>query len=101
MGHAHTRTGCLTGVQETPAAMLRLALDPTGAIVPDLKGNLPGRGAWLLASAGPQLSTTDKALIGRLKHAFGVSELVVPDDTGDRIDAQLMERIADYVGLAR
>jgi predicted RNA-binding protein YlxR (DUF448 family) len=40
------RTCIVTGVKDAPAAMLRFALSPDGAVVPDIRRELPGRGVW-------------------------------------------------------
>jgi uncharacterized protein len=40
------RTCIVTGAKDAPEAMLRFALDPAGAVVPDIRHKLPGRGAW-------------------------------------------------------
>ena len=33
------------------AELIRFVVDPDGNVVPDLKGNLPGRGLWVKADA--------------------------------------------------
>lgn len=37
----------LTGDRLAPEALVRLALAPDGAVVPDIAGRLPGRGGWV------------------------------------------------------
>jgi uncharacterized protein len=39
-----------TGQVKPVAEMIRFVLDPSGAVVPDLKRRLPGRGAWITAT---------------------------------------------------
>ncbi len=36
----------MTGAKSAPEAMLRFALGPDGAVVPDIRRKLPGRGVW-------------------------------------------------------
>ena len=45
------RTCIVTGVKDAPEAMLRFALAPDGAVVPDIRRKLPGRGVWTRLSA--------------------------------------------------
>jgi uncharacterized protein len=40
------RTCIVTGIKDVPEAMLRFALAPDGAVVPDIRRELPGRGVW-------------------------------------------------------
>lgn len=44
--------------------MVRIVADPSGSLVPDLKGNLPGRGAYVC----PDARCISKASGGRLVH---------------------------------
>lgn len=43
------RTCIVTRRKSDPAAMIRFVLGPDGAVVPDIRRKLPGRGVWLLA----------------------------------------------------
>lgn len=45
------RTCIATGAKGPPEAMLRFALAPDGAVVPDIRRKLPGRGVWTSLSA--------------------------------------------------
>jgi ribosomal protein L7Ae-like RNA K-turn-binding protein len=49
--------------------MVRIVADPSGSLVPDLKGNLPGRGAYVC----PDASCISRASAGRLAHTLSVS----------------------------
>ncbi len=40
------RTCIVTGAKSAPETMLRFALGPDGAVVPDIQRKLPGRGVW-------------------------------------------------------
>lgn len=44
------RTCIITRTRGAADTMIRFVAGPDGLVVPDLKGTLPGRGAWLLAS---------------------------------------------------
>ena len=43
------RTCIVTRVKGPPEAFLRFVMSPDGAVVPDLRRTLPGRGAWVTA----------------------------------------------------
>lgn len=45
------RTCIMTRRKLAPEAMLRFVLGPDGAVVPDIRRKLPGRGVWLTAEA--------------------------------------------------
>lgn len=44
------RTCIMTGMRGPADKMIRFVIGPGQLLVPDLKGNLPGRGAWLVIS---------------------------------------------------
>jgi len=48
--HMNERTCIITRHSGPADTMIRFVAGPDGLVVPDLKGNLPGRGAWLTAS---------------------------------------------------
>ena len=86
-----------TGQVAHDAELLRVALGPDGAVIPDLAAKLPGRGAWVTA----QRALVDKAVA---KHAFhrAFGEAVrAPADLADQFDALLEARALSLLGLAR
>lgn len=54
-------TGC--GERKDKAEMVRIVADPGGALVPDLKGNLPSRGAYVC----PDAACITRAASGRIR----------------------------------
>jgi predicted RNA-binding protein YlxR (DUF448 family) len=77
--------------------MVRFVVGPDRAIVPDLAARLPGRGLWLSARA-------DVLETARAKGAFARAArgpVTVPADLNAILQAQLVRRIADHLGLAR
>lgn len=77
--------------------MVRCAVGPDGAVVPDLAGILPGRGLWLAARR-------DIVELARKKRAFARAArrpITVPDDLAQRIEGLLAARCRDTIGLAR
>jgi len=59
------RTCIVTGVKDAPAAMLRFALSADGAVVPDIRRELPGRGVWTRLSFAVVRRATSKQAFSR------------------------------------
>lgn len=76
-------TGC--GERKEKTEMVRIVADPSGLLVPDLKGNLPSRGAYVC----PDSRCIDKASAGRLK-----TSLKVPKGPGEGSE-ELHKAVAD------
>jgi predicted RNA-binding protein YlxR (DUF448 family)/ribosomal protein L30E len=87
----------VTGERLAKERMVRCAVDPDGAIVPDVAAALPGRGLWLTARR-------DIVALAIKKRAFDRAArrpVKVPADLADRIEALLAQRCRDGIGLAR
>jgi predicted RNA-binding protein YlxR (DUF448 family) len=81
---------CLATRQVKPTAeLLRFVVAPDGAIVPDLAGNLPGRGAWVTATRDALATALRSNAFGR---AFRGKGTAAPD-LADRVE-RLLERAA-------
>ena len=91
------RTCIVTRAQHEPADMIRFVVGPDGAVVPDLKRKLPGRGCWVVADR----THVDTAVRRKLFARVMKRELEVPDDLGSRIDALLSGSALGALGLAR
>lgn len=84
--------------------MIRLAMAPDGAIVPDIEGKLPGRGAWIFADRESLETALAK---GKLAGALGrglkakVTASQIPAELTDRIESLLVERVQNRLGLER
>ena len=77
--------------------MIRFVIGPDRAVVPDLAERLPGRGIWLSA-AGDVVQTA------RLRGAFAKAArgpVTVPPDLLEMLQAALVRRIGEGLGLAR
>ncbi|WP_203291174.1 RNA-binding protein [Maricaulis parjimensis] len=86
-----------TGEVGEEADLIRIALGPDNAIVPDLAARLPGRGAWV----GAQRALIDQAVKKKaFNRAFG-GPVDVPDDFSGQIEALLAQRALNLIGLAR
>lgn len=67
--------------------LIRFVLGPDGAIVPDLKEKLPGRGVWLTATHDTVAEAVKRKAFGRALKA----EAKAPDALADQLDKLLAE----------
>ncbi len=88
------RTCILTRTVRQPDDLIRFALSPDGDVTPDLKRNLPGRGAWVTADRRSVEEAARRRLFAR---AFK-SEVRPHDELAELID-RLMQSDA-LAGLA-
>ena len=90
----------LTGEHGARDYLIRLALSPDGAVLPDLGARAPGRGAWIKSD---RESLTAALAKGRLKsalsRAFKTRAVAVPDALADMIEEGLRRRAFDRLGL--
>jgi predicted RNA-binding protein YlxR (DUF448 family) len=94
------RTCILTREHGARDRLIRLALGPDGAVLPDIRAKAPGRGAWIGVDR-PTLEA-DQAkgkLKGALARAFKTGELQIPADLGERIETALRQAALDRLGL--
>jgi len=83
------RTCIATGAKGPPEHMLRFALAPDGAVVPDIRRKLPGRGVWTVLSAEAVRRAAAKGAFSRAFRAKAEARA----DLVDVVDA-LLERDA-------
>jgi len=80
--------------------LVRLALAPDGAILPDVRAKAPGRGAWIgVTRAGLEAAITNGKLQGALARAFRCSEFAIPLDLPAMIATALEKNALDRLGL--
>lgn len=100
----HNDRRCVaTGDPLPPGAMaLRFVLGPDGTLVPDLAEKLPGRGAWVTASAD---HLTNALKRGGFAKSFKAPVALPPEHTAESFVAHvgdmLAARVLDRVGMAR
>ncbi|MFY9289967.1 MAG: RNA-binding protein [Methylorubrum rhodinum] len=96
-GREPLRTCIVTRVTQSPEAMIRFVLGPDGAVVPDLRTRLPGRGAWVTATRETVAAAVKRRAFNR---AFRTSVASVPPDLPDRIAEGLRTDLRQALALA-
>ena len=95
---AHPIRRCIaSGERQGQAGMIRFVLDPSGQVVPDLTGRLPGRGMWLSADRGRFKTALEKRGFARAARR----PVTVDPDLAAVVEALLLRRLTDLIGLAR
>lgn len=98
---ASERRCILTGAHGERAMLIRLALSPDGALVPDIAARAPGRGAWIGVDQADLTTAIAKGkLKGALARAFRGAALTIPDDLPSAIDIAFRRLLLAQLGLA-
>jgi predicted RNA-binding protein YlxR (DUF448 family) len=87
----------VTGEVQPPERMIRFVIGPDGTVVPDLAQKLPGRGYWV----GAQRTLVAKAVERDCFSKAARARVIVPDGFVDRVEALLVARLSEHLGLAR
>lgn len=88
---------CLvTGESRSREGLIRFVVGPDSQLVPDLKGRLPGRGLWITARRDMIATALDRGLFAKAARA----RVTADDDLADRLEALLVRRFGDLLGLA-
>lgn len=95
-GRTPARTCIVTRQVKAPDAMIRFALGPDGAVVPDLRARLPGRGVWVSATRADVALAVRRRLFPR---AFKAQAQAAPD-LADTVARLLREDLRQAVALA-
>ena len=97
-GDAAPERRCIVTRESKPTpALLRFVLSPDGAVVPDVAGTLPGRGIWVSADRASVETAAAKGLFARAARR----RVVADPRLADLVEAQLVRRCIDLIGLAR
>ena len=96
-GAARERRCVVSGEVLPEAQLIRFALAPDGALVPDVAAKLPGRGAWVRAD---RASLEQAARKNAFTHALK-AHARVPEGVAAITEALLAKRCLDFLGLAR
>jgi uncharacterized protein len=81
--------------------MIRFVVAPDRTLVPDLTATLPGRGIWLSASGDVIQTARAQGGLGRAFARAARGPVSVPPDLPAALDAALVRRIGELLGLAR
>lgn len=87
----------VTGDKKPVPELLRFVVGPDDCIVPDLGGDLPGRGIWLSARRDVVNTACEKNHFAKAAKR----KVTVPPRLADDIEAQMVRRCMDALGLAR
>ncbi|MFZ3234061.1 MAG: RNA-binding protein [Stellaceae bacterium] len=97
-GDSGTHRRCLvTRETHDRSVLIRFVVGPGGELVADLAGRLPGRGLWLTACR----DIVEQAVAKRLFARAAKQAVAVPPALADRVEALLVQRCVDAIGLAR
>lgn len=86
-----------TGSLRPKAELLRFVVDPTGDLVVDAAGKLPGRGLWIT----PERTLIEMACRKGLFSRAAKAKLRVSTDLAAQAEVLLRKRCLDFLGLAR
>ena len=90
----------LTGETDTRDALVRLAVSPSGLVLPDAQEKAPGRGAWVCSSrSAVEEALASGKLKGGLSRAFKTGDLAIPEDLPQKIEDGLTRVFLDRLGL--
>lgn len=90
----------LSGAVRSRGSLIRLALSPTGEILPDVRAKAPGRGAWISPDGEAFATSFAKGQFkSSLARAFKSADFSIPADLGNLIDAALSRNALDRLGL--
>ncbi|MBT5111058.1 MAG: RNA-binding protein [Rhodospirillaceae bacterium] len=87
----------VTGEDLPPSRMVRFVIGPDDTVVPDIKGDLPGRGIWLSADRISIKTACKRNLFARAARRA----VRVNDDLADQVEALLVRRCTELLALAR
>ena len=86
-----------TGEVQPKFGLIRFVVGPEGQIVPDVLGNLPGRGIYVAADQ----AALEKAVQKRLFSRGAKQAVTVPDDLVQEVERQLAHRVVELISLQR
>jgi predicted RNA-binding protein YlxR (DUF448 family) len=94
--HEPERTCIVTRQAAPPEELIRFVVGPDGQVVPDLKGKLPGRGAWVTATAEVVAQAVKRRAFSR---AFKEEVRAAPD-LAEQIEEALRRDLKQALSLA-
>ena len=90
----------LTGETSARDALVRLAVSPSGLVLPDAQEKAPGRGAWVCSSReAVEEGLASGKLKAGLSRAFKTGDLEIPAELPQKIEDALKRVFLDRLGL--
>ncbi len=90
----------ITGQTAPRETLVRLAVSPSGLVLPDAQEKAPGRGAWIGENrAGLEAALANGKLKGGLSRAFKTGDLEIPDTLPQMVEDALTRVLLDRLGL--
>ena len=97
-GRGRRERRCLvTGEVRPCAELIRFVVSPEGRVLPDLVGDLPGRGLWVAAARAALERAGAKGLFAKAARRPVVHDA----DLIEAVEAGLARRLLDWIGLAK
>jgi predicted RNA-binding protein YlxR (DUF448 family) len=91
----------VTRARQPKERMIRFVVGPDRTLVPDLAATLPGRGIWLSARGDVLETARAQGGLGRVFARAARGPVMVPPDLPAVLEAALVRRIGELLGLAR
>ena len=91
----------VTRERQPKERMIRFVVGPDRTLVPDLLATLPGRGIWLSAAGDVIETARAQGGLGRAFARAARGPVIVPPDLPAVLEAALVRRIGELLGLAR
>ena len=97
---ANDRKCVLSGQNHPRGIMVRLALSPSGLVLPDVQAKAPGRGAWLSVDrASLEHAIAEKRLKPALSRALKTGDVHWAEELPRQIEDALLRLFLDRLGL--
>ena len=92
---------CILAGESSPReGLIRLAVSPSGLVLPDVQAKAPGRGAWIgVTRAELETAMAKGRLKAALARAFKTGDLEIPSDLPEKIENALARVLLDRLGL--
>jgi len=92
--HGPERTCIVTRRQLAPEAMIRFVRAPDGAVTPDIRSRLPGRGVWVTARAQLVAEAARKQAFSRSLKAKSEAAPTLAEDVDALLEADCLQMLA-------
>ena len=91
---SHERTCIVTRRQDAPEGMIRFVRAPDGAVAPDIRSRLPGRGVWVTARADLVAEAARKQAFSRGLKAKAEAAATLAGDVDALLEADCLQMLA-------